>query len=179
MLMGLVTFLVVLATLVLLLLLLSMIWPPDSPWSPWWRTNQKRSRLICKMAGVKKGDVVYDLGSGDGMLLLTAAKEFGAMAKGVEIDLFRVWYSKIAALLMGQSGRVKIVRKNFFDVDVRDASVVFMYLVPKALAKLKPKLIEELKPGTRVVTFVYKIDLPIVREDLKNEIYLYEVPKRK
>jgi predicted RNA methylase len=166
-------------TLVLLLYLLSMVWPPDSPWSPWWRTNSKRSRLICKLANVTNKDVVYDLGCGDGTLLITAAREFGAKAVGVEIDPFRVWYAKLAVLFTGQGGRVKIVRKNFFDAEIGDATVVFMYLIPKALAKLKPKLIEELKPGTRVVTFVYRIDLPVVHEDFKNEIYLYEIPKKK
>jgi predicted RNA methylase len=171
--------LVVFITLVLLFFLLSMVWPPDSPWSPWWRTNSKRSRLICKLAGITDKDIVYDLGSGDGTLLLTAAKEFGAKAVGVEIDPFRVWYSKLAALLTGQTAKVKIVRKNFFDTDIQDATVVFMYLIPKALAALRPKLLAELKPGTKVITFVYRIDLPVIHEDFKNEIYLYEIPKKK
>src|SRR5438876_6573211 len=112
--MELISFLAVLVTLVLLFFLLSMVWPPDSPWSPWWRTNSKRSRLICKLANITDKDVVYDLGSGDGTLLITAAKEFGASAVGVEIDPFRVWYSRLAVLFTRQGGRVKIVRKNFF-----------------------------------------------------------------
>lgn len=168
--------LVILATIVLLLFLLSMVWPPDSPWSPWWRTNSTRARLICKLAKVNDKDVVYDLGSGDGALLITAAKEFGARTVGVEIDPLRVWVSKLAIFFKGQAGKVKIIRKNFFDADISDATVVFMYLVPKALARLKPKLLKELKPGTRIVTFVYKIDLPIVEQDLKQEIYLYKIP---
>ncbi len=172
------TSLVILTTLVLLFLLLSMVWPPDSPWSPWWRTNSRRARLICKLAKINDKDVVYDLGAGDGALLITAAKEFGARAVGVEIDPLRVIISKIAVFWAGQRKKVKIIRKNFFDADIEDATVIFMYLVPKALARLKPKLLKELKPGTRIVTFVYKIDLPIVEQDLKNEIYLYEIPKR-
>jgi len=155
-----------------------MVWPPDSPWSPWWRTNSKRARLICKLAKINDKDIVYDLGAGDGALLITAAKEFGARAVGVEIDPLRVIISKLAVLLAGQRRKVKIVRKNFFDADVSDATVVFMYLVPKALAGLKPKLVKELKQGTRIVTFVYKIDLPVVEQDLKNEIYLYRIPKK-
>lgn len=154
-----------------------MVWPPDSPWSPWWRTNSRRARLICKLAKVNDKDIVYDLGSGDGALLITAAKEFGAKAFGVEIDPLRVWVSKLATLFNGQKEKVKIIRKNFFDADMKDATVVFMYLIPKTLARLKPKLIKELKPGTRIVTFVYKIDLPIIEQDLKNEIYLYKIQK--
>lgn len=173
------TFLIILITIILLLLLLSMIWPPDSPWSPWWRTNKKRSRLICKFAKVGKNDIVYDLGSGDSTLLVTAAKEFGARAVGVEIDPLRVFISNLSVLINGQLRRVKIKWMNFFKVDISDATIVFMYLIPKTLAKLKPKLLKELKPGTRIVTFVYKIDLPIVAQDLKNEFYLYEIPRKK
>lgn len=173
------TFLVIFVTLILLLFLLSMVWPPDSPWSPWWRTNAKRSKLICKLAKVTDKDIVYDLGSGDGTLLITAAKEFGARSVGVEIDPFRVWYSRLISLLTGQSKKVKIMRKNFFDADIQDATIIFMYLIPKALAALRPKLLAELKPGTRVITFVYKINLPVIHEDLKNEIYLYQIPKNK
>lgn len=153
-----------------------MIWPPDSPWSPWWRTNTKRARLVCKFANVNDSDVVYDLGSGDGTLLITAAKEFGARAVGVEIDPLRVWISKIAILFSGQKKQIRIVRKNFFEADIKDVTVLFMYLVPKTLARLKPKILKEISPGTRIVTFVYKIDLPLIQQDLENEIYLYEVP---
>lgn len=176
--MELLTSLVIFITLVLLFSLLSMVWPPDSPWSPWWRTDSRRARLICKFAKVNDKDIIYDLGAGDGVLLITAAKEFGARAIGVEIDPLRVMIAKLAVLFSGQSEKVKIVRKNFFEADIKDATVVFMYLVPKALAHLKPKLLKELKPGTRIVTFVYKIDLPIAEQDLKNEIYLYRIPKK-
>lgn len=171
-------YIVILVTIVLLLILLSMVWPPDSPWSPWWRTNKKRARLICKFANVNDNDVIYDLGSGDGTLLITAASEFGAKAVGVEIDPFRVWFSKIAILFSRQNKKIKIVRKNFFDADIKRATVLFMYLVPKTLARLKPKIMKEINPGTRIVTFVYKIDLPIIKEDLKNEVYIYEVPAK-
>lgn len=165
--------------LILLLFLLSMVWPPDAPWSPWWRTTHNRSRVICRFLKINKSDIVYDLGSGDGTFIITAAKEFGARAVGVEIDPSRAFISRVLALINGVSNRVQIVRKNFFDCDIEDATVVFMYLIPKALMMLKPKLIGELKPGTRIVTFVYMLDLPVVKEDLENEIYVYEVPKRK
>lgn len=155
-----------------------MVWPPDSPWSPWWRTNKKRARLICKFASVNEDDVIFDLGSGDGTLLFTAVREFGARAVGVEIDPFRTIISRFNILIWGLSKKVKIERKNFFQADVKDASIVFMYLIPKTLEKLKPKLLKELKPGTRIVTFVYKIDLPVIKQDLKHEFYLYEIPKK-
>jgi predicted RNA methylase len=170
-------FLLFFAVIALLLFLLSMMWPPDSPWSPWWRTSKKIARIQCKLAKVTKGDVVYDLGCGDGTALLTAAKEHGATGVGIEIDPLRVLIAKIRIALNGKSQEIKIVRKNFFDIDVSEASVVIMYLIPKTLARLKPKLLKELKPGSRVVTFVYRIDLPLIVSDIKNEVYVYEIPK--
>ena len=123
--------------------------------------------------------MIYDLGSGEGTALITAAKEFGARGVGVEIDPFRAWQSKVAVMLAGVSDKVEIKRENFFEVDVSDATVVFMYLIPRTLVKLREKFLKELKPGTRVVTFVYKMDLPLYAQDEKAEMYVYEIPKKK
>ncbi len=164
-------------TLILLFVLLSMIWPPDSPWSPWWRTSKRIAKIMCKLAKITNKDIIYDLGSGDGQALLTASK-LGAKGVGIEIDPLRVWISKIFLKIHGADLKMKIVRKNFFDVDLSDATVIFAYLVPKTLARLKPKFLKELKPGTRIVTFVYKIDLPLIASDKKNEIYVFEIPKK-
>jgi predicted RNA methylase len=169
----------ILLTLVILFFLLSMIWPPDSPWSPFWQTSRRIARIQCRLANVTSKDVIYDLGSGDGTALITAATEFGARGVGVEIDPFRALYSKIAIRFKGVANKLRIVRKNFFDINTSEATVVFMYLVPKALNKLKPKLLKELKPGTRIVTFVYQIDLPMIAKDEENEVYVYEIPKKK
>ncbi len=164
--------------LILLVALLSMIWPPDSPWSPWWRTSKKIARIQCRLAQVGKNDVIYDLGSGEGTALMVAAKEFGARGVGIEIDPLRVWMSRFVVWFSGLSGKIRIERNNFFAVDVSRATVIFMYLVPKTLALLKPKLLKELKPGTRIVTFVYKINLPMIAKDTKNEVYVFEIPKK-
>ena len=160
-----------LITIIILLFLLSMLWPPDSPWSPWWRTTARLARLECKLAKVKKGDVIYDLGCGDGTALIIAAKEFGATGVGIEIDLLRVWVSRIKIAFNGLSNKLEIRRKSFWDQNISEATVIFMYLIPKTLIKLRPKLLKELRPGTRVVTFVYQMDLPLVAHDEKNEIY--------
>lgn len=158
-----------------LLLLLSMFWPPDSPWAPWWRTDRKTARAMCRLAKVSKKDVVYDLGSGTGTALIVAAKEFSARGVGIEIDPLRYLVSSL--LLHGSklSHRIKIIRKNFFDVNISDATVIFAYLVPKALERLKPKLLKELKQGTLLVSFRYKIDLPLVAYDKANDVYLYKI----
>ncbi len=161
--------------IIFLLFLLSMVWPPDSPWAPWWRTSKKTARAMCALAGVKKGDLVYDLGSGEGTALLISAKEFGAKGLGVEIDPIRYLFSKILLKVNGLSKTVIIKRRNLFSEDLSGASVVFVYLVPKALDKLTPKFKKELKKGTRIVSFRYEINLPLEKFDKENNIRLYVI----
>lgn len=164
---------------VFLLVVLTMVWPPDSPWSPWWRTNREAARAACKLAKVTKKDVVYELGSGDGDLIITAAKEFGAKAVGIEIDHSRYFVSKIRIRTNGVSDKVTAIRDNFFNVDFSPATVVFMYLVPRALERVRPKLEKELKPGTRIISYRYTMNLPIVEQDRKHKLYLYRLPEKK
>jgi predicted RNA methylase len=165
--------LIILLLILFLLLLLSMVWPPDSPWAPWWRTSHHTARAICRLAKIKKGELVYDLGSGDGTALITAAKEFGANGIGIEIDPLRYWISKIRIQRMGLANKLKVIRQNFFKQEIKNADVVFVYLVPKALEKLLPKLKKELKKGTRIVSYVYEMKLPLKAYDKKNRIRLY------
>lgn len=168
-------FIILLLLLFLLLLLLSMVWPPDSPWSPWWRTSRRIARVQCTLARVTKHDIVYDLGCGDGTALIIAAKEYGAKGIGIEIDPLRYVIAQLRIRLHSLAGNIQIKRKNFFQVDVSDATVIIMYLIPKTLKKLQKKILKECKPGTRIVTFVYKMDLPLIAEDLENEVYVYEI----
>ena len=164
---------ILILVIILLLLVLSMIWPPDSPWAPWWRTNKKVAKAMCWLAKVGKNDVVYDLGSGDGTALIIAAKEFGARGVGIEIDPLRVFVSSMLLSSNGVSNKIQIKKKNFFDVDISKASVVFVYLVPKALNRLLPKFKKELKKGTRIVSYRYEINLPLKKHDKENKIRLY------
>jgi predicted RNA methylase len=158
-----------------LFLLLSMFWPPDSPWAPWWRTDRKTAKAMCKLAKITKNDTVYDLGCGDGEALSVAAKEFGAKGVGIEIDPLRYLFSKIRFKIGGFDQKVRIIKKNFHDVDISGASVIFVYLVPRVLEKLNPKFLKELKKGTTVVSYKYKISLHLLIYDRKNEIYLYRI----
>ncbi|KKQ21069.1 MAG: hypothetical protein US33_C0009G0010 [Parcubacteria group bacterium GW2011_GWC1_36_9] len=168
---------ILLLVICFLFLLLSMFWPPDSPWAPWWRTNKKIARAACKLANISSKDTVYELGSGDGTFLLIAAKEFGAKGVGIEIDPLRYWFSRIKFKIKGLDKKVKIIRKNFHDVNISQASVIFVYLVPKTLERLKPKFLKELNHGTLLVSFRYKINLPLLTYDKVNDIYLYEIKK--
>jgi ribosomal protein L11 methylase PrmA len=164
-------------TLILLLFLLSMVWPPDSPWSPWWRTNRTVAKVICTTAKIKKTDVIYDLGCGDGTALITAAKMVGATGVGVDIDPARIAIAKVKALVSGVSGKAHFERKNLFTTDITAASVIFVYLIPKTLKRLEPKFCKELKPGSRVVSYIYQIDyLAQIAHDEKHQVYVYEIP---
>ena len=163
----------ILLAIIALLLMLSAVWPPDSPWAPWWRTSKKTALAICKLAKIKKGDLVYDLGCGDGTALITAAKEFGAKGVGIEIDPFRYWISRIRFQRNNLSNSLRIVRDNFFNQNIKDADVIIVYLIPKTLERLLPKFKEELKKGTRIVSFVYEINLPLKAYDKENKLRLY------
>jgi predicted RNA methylase len=110
---------------------------------------------IMKMAKIKKNDVFYDLGSGDGRLVIAAAKK-GAKAYGFEINFFRVWYSRWNIFRQGLSGRAKIIRANLFEVDLSKASIINAYLSQKTNNLLLPKLERELKKGTKVFGVAFK-----------------------
>lgn len=170
---------VILAVVIFFLLIaLSMIWPPDSPWAPWWRTSRRIARSMCRLSDVGEKDTVYDLGSGDGSALLVATEEFGAKGVGIEIDPSRVFVSKIRQIFQGKSKRITFINKNFFDVNISDATVIFVYLVPKALLKLKFKFAQELKPGTRIVSYRYQIPyLTLVKKDKLHKLFYYKVTK--
>ncbi len=163
--------------IIFLFFLLSMVWPPDSPWAPWWRTSKKTARAMCNLAKVTKEDEVYDLGSGEGTALLIAAKEFGAKGVGVEIDPARFFFSKFILKTNGLSNKVTIKRGNLFNQDISKADVIFVYLVPKTLKRLKTKFLKELKPGVRVVSYRYEIDLPLIIHDKSNDIRVYKIPR--
>lgn len=169
--------LIIFISIVFLLFILSMFWPPDSPWFPWkWETSRSVAREICKLAKISEKDIIYDLGSGNGTALIVAASEFGAKGIGVEIDPMRYHISRIRVRSKKLNNKIKIYRKNLFNINLSDATVINVYLVPRALRKLKQKLLKELKPGTRVVSYRYEIDLPLVKYDEENEIRLYKIP---
>jgi SAM-dependent methyltransferase len=163
--------------IIFLLLLLSMFSPPDSPWAPWWRTDKKTARIMCKLAKINRKDIVYDLGCGDGTALNVAAKEFNAKGVGIEIDPLRYVFSKVRFKISGLNKKVNIIKDNFYNVNISNATIVFVYLVPRVLEKLKPKFTRELRSGAIIVSYKYKINLPLLVYDKINDIYLYKIKK--
>ncbi len=110
------------------------------------------------LAEVDKEDVVYDLGSGDGRIPIAAATEAGARGVGVELRPELVKRSRKAAEEAGVADRVRFLKKDFFEVDISEATVVMLYLFPRTTVRLRPKLLEELEPGTRIVAYNYGIE---------------------
>lgn len=107
---------------------------------------------MLKVADVKKGDVLYDLGSGDGRIVITAARDLGVRGVGIDIDPKRIEEANENAQKEGVADRVKFLQQDLFESDFSDATVVTLYLLPSLNLKLRPKLMKELKPGTRIVS---------------------------
>lgn len=167
--------LILLLLIIGLLIVLSCVWPPDSPWAPWWTTKDKQIRAALKLAGVTKKDTVYDLGCGNGRVPILAAKEFGAKGVGIEIDPLRFFIATLMTRIIRENKNVVIKRKNFFDEDLSSATVIFVYLVPKALKRLLPKLKTELKKGTRIVSYRYEVSLSLKKFDKEHNLRLYTI----
>ncbi|MBN1582405.1 MAG: 50S ribosomal protein L11 methyltransferase [Anaerolineae bacterium] len=123
------------------------------------------------------GEKVYDLGAGDGRVVVAAAKAYQARGVGVEIEPTHCLVAWLRALVNGVVRRVSIRQKNLFDVNLDDADVVFLYLSPKVLERLAPQLILKLRPGTRVVSVHFPIEgwLP-VDVNVGYLLFVYQMP---
>jgi hypothetical protein len=110
---------------------------------------------MLRLAGVTPQDVVYDLGSGDGRIVISAARDYGARGVGIEFDAALVRQSSDNARGAGVAGRVEFRHSDVFAADLSEASVVTMYLLTSLVHKLEPKLLSELRPGTRIVAHDY------------------------
>ena len=110
---------------------------------------------MLELAHVTAADVVYDLGSGDGRIPITAAQRYGARGVGIEIDSTLVRESNSRLAQSGVADRVRFVNQDLFETDLSEATVVTVFLLPRVLDRLLPKLRKELKPGTRLVSHQY------------------------
>lgn len=126
----------------------------DVPYVP---TAESVGVRMLEVAGVTEDDVVYDLGSGDGRIPITAAKEFGARAVGVEIDSALVAKARAKAREAGVADKVRFVQGDLFNADISEATVVALYLWPEVNIQLRPKLLEELDPGDRIVSHDFRM----------------------
>lgn len=120
-------------------------------------TPQPVVEAMLELAGVKESDVVYDLGSGDGRIVITAARKYGARGVGIDIDSALVEKATGNAKAAGVSERVTFLNQNFFASDISGATVVTLYLLQSLNERLRPKLVRELRPGTRIVSHVFNM----------------------
>jgi hypothetical protein len=150
-----------------------------NPDVPYVGTPQPVVEKMLALAGTSDDDVVYDLGSGDGRIPITAAQQFGARAVGVEIreDLVRI--ARNRARLAGVSDRVSFRRQDLFDVALEEATVVTLFLLPEVNRKLRPRLLRRLDPGDRVVSHRFNMGAwapDSVVQARGNPLYLWRIP---
>ena len=123
--------------------------PRDVPYVP---TDDAVVPAILRLARVTADDVIYDLGCGDGRIVIAAAKKYGATGVGIDIDPIRIQECHERARRAGVTGRVRFLQASLFDVDLAPASVVTLYLLPSLNIRLRPRLLADLRPGSRVIS---------------------------
>jgi ubiquinone/menaquinone biosynthesis C-methylase UbiE len=160
----------------------------DVPYVP---TTEEAVKAMLKLANVKKTDVVYDLGCGDGRIVIAAAKTYGARGVGIDIDPQRIREATENAKKAGVESLVRFEENDLFQADFREATVVTLFLLRSINLKLRPKLLQELKPGTRVVSNTFDMgdwrpekeqSLPGADDDeaayLSHKFFLWTIPQR-
>ncbi len=144
-------------------------------------TPQEVVDAMLEVAKVTKTDVVYDLGSGDGRIPVTAAKKYGARAIGIDIDPQRIKEANANAEAAGVTDKVKFLNQDLFTTNISEASVVTLYLLPSLNVKLIPKLRAELRPGTRIVSHAFDMGDWKPEQTLNvngRTVYYWTIPKR-
>jgi len=178
------------AIIVALALLGGCVRPPAAPTAPperayaglWVPSPPEVISAMLELAAVKPTDVVYDLGSGEGEIVIEAARRYGARAVGVELDHERLENALRNAEAAGVADRVRFIERDMFDVEIGEATIVTLYLFPELMRRLQPKLLRELRPGTRIVAHDFllpewppekTVDVSL---DRLRRVYLWTVP---
>jgi SAM-dependent methyltransferase len=162
---------------------------PDVPYVP---TTEQAVQAMLKLADVKKTDLVYDLGCGDGRIVIAAANKYGARGVGIDINPVRITEAKANAKKAGVESLVRFEENDLFQADIHEASVVTLFLLADINLKLRPRLLRELRPGTRIISNTFdmgdwKPDRQVTVDDSSDEndysglsktLYLWTVPPR-
>lgn len=151
---------------------------PDVVYVP---TPQEVVDEMLALAKVTKNDVIYDLGSGDGRIPITAAQKFGTRGVGIDINPERIKEANANAQKAGVSDQVKFLNQDLFTTNLSEASVVTLYLLPQLNVKLRPQLFKQLKPATRIVSHDFDMGEwkpeRVVKTKEGSTIYLWTIPK--
>jgi SAM-dependent methyltransferase len=160
----------------------------DVPYVP---TTEEAVKAMLKLADVKKTDIVYDLGCGNGRIVIAAAKEYGAQGVGIDINPERIQEAEANAKKAGVEKLVRFEENDLFDADIHGATVVTLFLLNSVNLRLRPKLLRELKPGTRIVSntfdmgdwkpdkqFTLDDDADFDKNGISHKFFLWIVPQR-
>ena len=146
--------------------------------SPWHPLSPRAIRRILEFSEIQTGDKIYDLGSGEGRVLITAARKFGAEGVGVEIDPLKVWVSRFLIRCAGVQDSVRIFRGNFYKFDASDADVIYVYLTHQALDRIFPEILKTLKPTVKIVSYRFCLqNMTPDKVDTRHNLYLYQLRK--
>jgi ubiquinone/menaquinone biosynthesis C-methylase UbiE len=147
--------------------------------APFVQTPLEVAKRMLDLSQVKAGEVLYDLGCGDGRLIILAGKDIGAKATGIELREDLVERAKTEIKRLDLEGKVNVIQGNFFEVNISDADVITLYLTSSANERLRPKLEAELKRGARVVSHDFKVPgwkpSAVYNELLGHTIYTYRI----
>jgi len=157
----------------------------DVPYVP---TTRAAVNAMLKLADVKKSDIVYDLGCGDGRIVIAAAKEYGAHGVGIDIDPKLVREAGENARKAGVENLVRFEENDIFNADIHEATVVSLFLLNSINAKLRPKLLRDLKPGARIVSNTFgmgdwkpdkelTVGDPVEGFSISHKLFLWTVPQ--
>jgi ubiquinone/menaquinone biosynthesis C-methylase UbiE len=151
---------------------------PDVPYVP---TPQEVVDEMLKLAEIKPTDVLYDLGCGDGRIVVTAAKRYGIRAVGIDINPERISEANENARKAGVTDKVKFIQGDLFQTSLKEPTVLTLYLLPAVNLKLRPKILDEMKPGARIVSHSFDMGdwQPEKTVDVDyRKIYFWTVPKK-
>ncbi|MBA3973301.1 MAG: SAM-dependent methyltransferase [Candidatus Solibacter sp.] len=160
---------------------------PDVPYVP---TTERAVEEMLKLANIKSTDVLYDLGCGDGRIVVTAAKKYGTRGVGIDINPVRIQEARENAKKNGVEHLVRFEEGDLFEAKISDATVVTLFLLPSVNLKLRPKLMADLKPGARVVSNTFdmgdwKAEKETALDDqddedtyLSHKFFLWTIPQR-
>ena len=144
-----------------------------APWSP---TSKEKVQTMLTMADIKEDEIVYDLGCGDGRILIAAVQNYNARAIGIEIDPLRYLWCKIRVRFLGLKNRIQVYRGDLFNFNLSEADVIICYLMQKTNDNLERKLENELKKSARVISnrFIFS-KLNLIDKDDELRIYAYDM----